>query len=168
MKFKNSDLFLSGILVSTLLTGAGVMGAKAGFSPSHFNLLAKAPENSTVSQGNEGPAITTTSGESELGLARHLQEINAKMYGAYWCPYCHMQEQLFGKEAFEMMNYIECDPRGKNSQTSLCREAKIIGYPTWEINGKFYQGVQSLETLAEISGYEGPQAFQQKFPKSGD
>ncbi|NEO03070.1 MAG: hypothetical protein F6K50_49480, partial [Moorea sp. SIO3I7] len=39
------------------------------------------------------------------------------------------------------------------SQTNLCIEAKIRGFPTWEINGRFYPGMLSLEQLAKFSGY---------------
>jgi hypothetical protein len=51
--------------------------------------------------------------------------------------------------------YVECDPRGKNSQAKLCRDKHIKGFPTWEIDGEFYASVQSLNNLADLSGYEG-------------
>ncbi|NEQ30462.1 MAG: vitamin K epoxide reductase family protein [Leptolyngbya sp. SIO4C5] len=110
--------------------------------------------------GEAGPAVTTTSGEAELGLARHLTAIGAKKYGAWWCPHCHDQKQLFGKEAAAEIPYVECDPQGVNPQTDLCQSvSQIQGFPTWEINGEFYSGTQSLETLADASGYEGPRDF---------
>ncbi|HIK24468.1 MAG: hypothetical protein P3X23_007025 [Thermosynechococcus sp. Uc] len=87
-------------------------------------------------------------------LANHLKKINAKMYGAYWCPACMKQKELFGS-AFKTINYIECDARGTNPQPELCKEANIRAYPTWEINGKRYEGVYPLEGLAQLSGYRG-------------
>ncbi len=92
-------------------------------------------------------------------LALHLKKINAKMYGAYWCPHCTSQKELFGKSAIQSINYIECDPRGANAKPNLCQAAKVTGYPTWEINGKQYVGVQSLEELAKSSGYKGSTKF---------
>jgi glutaredoxin len=92
-------------------------------------------------------------------LALHLKKINAKMYGAYWCPHCTRQKELFGQSAIQSINYIECDPLGKNAKPSLCKAAKVTGYPTWEINGKQYVGVQSLEELAASSGYKGSTKF---------
>jgi glutaredoxin len=93
-------------------------------------------------------------------LAKHLKQTGAKMYGAYWCPHCQRQKELFGQAVFtRYINYIECDPRGTNPKPALCQAAKIRAYPTWEINGKFYVGVQSLENLAKISGYQGSHAF---------
>jgi hypothetical protein len=112
----------------------------------------------------EGPPITTESGPDQIALAEHLQKIKAKMYGAYWCPHCHSQQELFGKEAFAAVTYIECDPRGKDAQPDLCKAANIKAYPSWEIRGKYYMGTQSLEKLAILSGYKGPRNFQPPVP----
>lgn len=106
-----------------------------------------------------GWQITTTSGESEIALARHLKQIGAKEYIAWWCPHCHEQKQLFGKEAYSYINHIDCDPQGKDSHPDLCKAADIKSFPTWEINGKQYSGVQSLKSLAQVSGYKGPTNF---------
>lgn len=106
-----------------------------------------------------GWTITSTSGESEIALARHLKQIGAKEYVAWWCPHCHEQKELFGKEAYSYINHLECDPRAKNSQTDACKAADIKSFPTWEINGKQYQGVKSLKELAQISGYKGETKF---------
>src|SRR6476469_9344959 len=97
-------------------------------------------------------------------LATHLQTIKARMYGAYWCPHCHTQQELFGKEAFTAITYIECDPRGKDTQPDLCKAANIKAYPTWEIRGKYYTGRQSLEKLAILSGYKGSSNFGPQLP----
>ena len=110
--------------------------------------------------GNTGPAITTTSGAAEVALAKHLQAVDAKMYGAHWCPHCFDQKQLFGQEAKKYMPYIECAEDGANSQTALCRSVpEVTGFPTWEVNGQFLAGTQTLETLASASGYQGPTDF---------
>lgn len=84
-------------------------------------------------------------------FAKCLTEKNINFYGAFWCNHCAEQKKLFGK-SIEYVNYIECDARGSNPQTELCREKGITGYPTWEINGTFLSGVQSLETLSQYSG----------------
>ena len=86
-------------------------------------------------------------------LAKHLTNIGSTMYGAYWCPYCTEQKNLFGKD-FVHINYVECDPKGSNPNPALCKEKNITGYPTWEINGKMHQGVYSLEQLSSLSGFE--------------
>lgn len=89
----------------------------------------------------------------QVGLAKHLTEVGATMYGAYWCPHCLEQKELFG-EAFKYINYVECDPMGRKANPALCNEKGIKGYPTWEIKGNFYPGVRSLEELSNISGYK--------------
>jgi uncharacterized membrane protein len=107
------------------------------------------------------PLVTTTSGPAEIALVRYLTQIGAKEYGAYWCPHCHDQKMLFGREAAKLINYFECDPKGQNSRAEICQAAaaNLKGFPTWEIKGQFYSGTKSLEKLAEFSGYTGPQNF---------
>jgi len=115
-------------------------------------------ENNTIP--GTGPAITTPSSESEVALAEHLTDVDAKMYGAYWCPHCHDQKQLFGKEAYKKIPYVECAEDGYKSQTAVCRSVpEVTGFPTWEVNGEFFPGSQSLETLALASEYTGPSDF---------
>lgn len=89
----------------------------------------------------------------ESQLAEYLSNTDAKMYGAYWCPHCARQKQLFGNAA-ALVPYIECDPRGVNPKVELCNTVGISAYPTWEINGEFYLGAQPLNRLAQISGFE--------------
>ena len=110
----------------------------------------------------KGWNITTTSGEAEIALAKHLTATGAKKYGAFWCPHCYDQKQLFGKEAFAEVNYLECDPQGENPQREACLAAGIQSFPTWEIDGKFYPGTKTLAELAELSKYEGNTEFKYK------
>jgi hypothetical protein len=99
---------------------------------------------------------------STLALADHLQQKGAKMYGTYWCLACQGQKKAFGKQAFNKINYIECDPAGKNPQTNLCKQAKVTGFPTWQIDGKLScQGGCTLNNLADLSGYKGDRNFGQ-------
>ncbi|MBD2649838.1 hypothetical protein [Nostoc foliaceum] len=109
-----------------------------------------------------GWEITTTSGEAEIALARHLANTGAKEYVAWWCPHCHEQKLLFGKEAYQIISdsiKVECDNRGVNAQPDLCEAANVSAYPTWVINGNQYSGVQNLKDLARISGYKGSNNF---------
>ncbi len=81
------------------------------------------------------------------------------MYSAYWCPHCHEQKELFGKEAVKELKIIECAADGQNNQRSLCEIKGIDGYPSWEINGNFEYGIQSLDELADLSNYKGSRNF---------
>ncbi len=95
----------------------------------------------------ENPQIQT--------LAEHLTKIGAKFYGAYWCPHCEDQKDMFGASVHRLP-YIECSPGGRRSpQAAKCRVARIRSYPTWFINGRRYEGAYSLRELAEFSGFKG-------------
>jgi glutaredoxin len=126
---------------------------------------------STVVQSPKAPTertivVESASGSSELSLAKHLRQIHAKIYTAYWCPHCHAQLSLFGLQASQQLERIECDPDGKDAKPELCKAAKIQSYPTWMIKGQRYEGTQSLNDLADASGYQGPRKFkiQMTFP----
>ena len=107
----------------------------------------------TQSNQNQVVAQASNQVQNKLALANHLQKIDAKFYGAFWCPYCKRQKELFGQEAIKKINYIECDPAGENPQPRKCEAAQIDALPTWEINGTIYPGYLTLEQLAEKSGY---------------
>jgi uncharacterized membrane protein len=88
----------------------------------------------------------------DAALARHLTKAGAIMYGAYWCPHCAEQKTLFGAAA-RLLPYVECDPRGAQAQPQVCERADVRVYPTWVIAGRRFEGVQSLEQLAQLSGF---------------
>ncbi len=102
------------------------------------------------------PPVRSESNAGQIALAEHLTASGSKIYTAYWCPHCHDQKELFGRQATEKLTVIECAPDGRNSQRELCEAKKIEGYPTWEINGQLDSGVKPLAKLAEASGYQGP------------
>lgn len=105
------------------------------------------------------PAVITKSDSTQVSLAEHLTASGSVMYSAYWCPHCHEQKEMFGKEAAAKLKIIECSADGQNSQQSLCERKGIEGYPTWEINGKLDSGVKDLKELANLSGYKGSRDF---------
>ncbi|MEM6451962.1 MAG: vitamin K epoxide reductase family protein [Cyanobacteria bacterium P01_D01_bin.105] len=129
-------------------------------------LHAYAQNPDSFSAGNPPPVVSTESGPSEIALAKHLTSIGAKKYGAWWCPHCHAQQTLFGQQAFDDIAYVECDPNGVKPKTSTCQAVGVRSYPTWEINGELHSGVQSLQTLAELSGYSGPKEFMHQTSQS--
>jgi uncharacterized membrane protein len=114
----------------------------------------------TVAKPPYGWTITSQSGASEIALAEHLKKTGATMYGGWFCSHCFEQKQLFGREAFKSnIKYVECHIEGKNPQIELCGKEGIKGFPTWDIAGKKYPGVQPPEELAKLSGYTGSQDF---------
>ncbi|MEB3309199.1 MAG: vitamin K epoxide reductase family protein [Snowella sp.] len=158
------QVFFTGVIVA-LVTLVGTLGlyANAG-SPLASSGRTPIPEATTAPQPPEGWPVTTTSGPDEIALAKHLTAQGAVMYGAFWCPHCYEQKQLFGKEAIKDIKYIECDPSGKDPQPDACMAAKIQSYPSWTINGELVPGVQLPEKLAEMTKYEGSQNFKYTMP----
>lgn len=148
-------------IVVGMITLIGTLGAYAGVNSG----AATAPSGQVavrpITQPSPGIGweITTISGPAEIALAKHLTEIGAKEYVAWWCPHCHEQKSLFGKEAYQQINHIECAPDGTNPRPDLCKTANIESFPTWEIKGKLYPGVKTLNELADLSGYTGDRNF---------
>jgi uncharacterized membrane protein len=149
-----SQLFFGGIITFILMV-IGSFGLYVMSNPQ----LAQANKSSEAG----GVTVTTSSGESEIALAKHLTQIGAKFYGAFWCPHCQQQKQVFGKEAMESVPYVECSELDRRP-TAACQAAGIKSYPTWEINGRRVTGEKSLEELANLSGYQGPRNFQHQLP----
>ena len=98
--------------------------------------------------------VTSESTKESIALAKYLKGNGVVKYSAYWCPNCLDQSELFGKEAYKELKVVECARDGKNSQTQLCIDKKIEGFPSWEINGKIIIGVRTLKELSELTGYK--------------
>ena len=83
-------------------------------------------------------------------LAQCVADKGVKFYGAWWCPHCRDQKAVFGASA-KLLPYIECYAPGNQSvQLSLCKDAGIKSYPTWEFaDGSREVKVFTVEELAE-------------------
>jgi hypothetical protein len=92
------------------------------------------------------------SNAEQNGLSEHLRQRGAVFYGAWWCPACFMQKNLFGKEAGNRLPYVECDK--SDAGRARCEAASIRAFPSWDLPGKpRLEGVQSLETLKQWSDF---------------
>jgi hypothetical protein len=88
-------------------------------------------------------------------FATCITNSGAKFYGAFWCSHCQNQKKAF-QNAADALPYVECATEN-NTQTPVCAEAKIEGYPTWSFpNGELVMGEQSFQTLAEKTGCTAP------------
>jgi uncharacterized membrane protein/glutaredoxin len=163
------QIFFTAVIVG-MVTLIGTLGVYAGINPKPditVNPTPGKPQQITFTPKVElnpefGWEITTTSGEAEIALAEHLVKVGAKEYSAYWCPHCHEQKLLFGKEAEKIVDNnikVECAADSLKAKPDLCQAAKIQSFPTWIINDKTYSGVQNLDELAKITGYTGSQNF---------
>ncbi|AII42542.1 hypothetical protein KR100_04065 [Synechococcus sp. KORDI-100] len=104
-------------------------------------------------KGTIGEPLRDSSVEA-IKLADHLRSIGATFYGAWTCPACFRQMNLFGKQAGAEVPYIECrKPKQLPEQAAECTTAKIRAYPTWVMpDGSRREGIQSLADLASWSG----------------
>ncbi len=90
-------------------------------------------------------------------LAACIEESGATFFGAFWCPHCNEQKQLFGRSA-DLLPYTECSMPDGQTQTQICIDEEIKSYPTWEFaDGTRLSGTQQLATLAEKTGCELPE-----------
>lgn len=159
----NARSYLSVILILVSLAGCASSTTQEKPVPITTSAESSTPESSMPdaldgkarSKQEKRLVLDNPSTPQALTVALALKKANAKVYTAYWCPYCHDQGELFGKEAFAIVAPVECAKDGKDNQVKLC-DAKAkefgdnFGFPTWEINGKFYTGVQQLDQLAKI------------------
>lgn len=68
-------------------------------------------------------------------FAQALKASGAEFYGAFWCPHCQEQKDLFGTSK-KYLPYIECS-NTDNTPKQICLDNKIEGYPSW----KFKDGI---------------------------
>jgi hypothetical protein len=138
--------FASALIFYFTATVMATDAAMASTAPAAQYLAAEAEKSEVKSP----PPITKSSSKRALELANRIEKLDGKMYGAYWCSHCYNQKQEFGKEAFEKIPYLECDKKGANSKSAICRAQKIPGYPTWELAGKLFPGEKSMQELEQL------------------
>ena len=143
-------LFFRGFLMSVAVLLAGLIWSSS-VDPSTKKV-------SNIIQGMP-PAVIALSSPEKIKLAEHLTNEGVVMYNAYWCPHCHDQKEMFGKEATKKLNLVECAKDGFNNKRELCEAKGITGFPSWEINGSIESGVKSLKELAKLSNYKDSRDF---------
>jgi hypothetical protein len=93
--------------------------------------------------------VSRNSTDQAIELAKRMKEKGITFYGAYWCPHCSRQKEIFGRQAMSYLDYVECSPKGYGYQ-GLCKN--VDGYPTFR-NGKItFSGEHNLEYFAQQVG----------------
>lgn len=91
---------------------------------------------------------TATKSVKYDAFAMCLAEKGAKFYGAFWCPHCQKQKEMF--EWSEKIPYVECSTPDAKGQLEVCTAAGVNSYPTWIFaDGSKLSGETPLETLAQ-------------------
>jgi hypothetical protein len=89
-------------------------------------------------------------------FAQCLASKQVKMYGAYWCPHCAEQKEMF-KSSFQFLPYVECGVPGSRDEAPGCKDAGIKHFPTWQFaNSERVEGTQPLPALAAKAGCDLP------------
>lgn len=92
------------------------------------------------------------------GFARCLKDRDVKMYGAWWCPHCQEQKEMFGA-AFEYAPYVECGIKGDtHGEAQVCKDENIHHFPTWQFPpmGERVERIFTLEELSDRTGCSLP------------
>ena len=89
-------------------------------------------------------------------FAKCLAAKPAKMYGAYWCPHCADQKEMF-ESSFQYVPYVECGVPGSRDEAQVCKDAGIKHFPTWEfVGGQRQEGTLALQALGTKTGCSLP------------
>src|ERR1700693_4862358 len=89
-------------------------------------------------------------------FAKCLAAKQAKMYGAYWCPHCAEQKEMF-ESSFQYVPYVECGITGSRDEAPVCKDAGIKHFPTWQFaDGERREGTQPLPALSTKTGCSLP------------
>ena len=142
-------------VLGPLLWGMGSAGALA--APAGSPSTAAMTSAATAAAGQEatttptlGPAMHPSTAE-QLALVEHLRRQGVLFYGAWWCPACFKQKNLFGQQAGNKLPYVECEKT--EEQRQRCEKDGMSAYPTWVHGDQRLEGVQNLERLGQWSGF---------------
>jgi len=110
--------------------------------------------------------VAAFAGVTYLGLRKRGSRLDAfaiclatrqaKMYGAYWCPHCADQKEMF-ESSFKYVPYVECGVPGSRDEAPVCKDAGIKHFPTWQFgDGERQEGTLPLQSLAAKTGCSLP------------
>ena len=92
-----------------------------------------------VAEGEAAPDL--------VAFAKAIKDSGAIMYGAYWCPHCLAQKELFGDGA-KFLPFTEVTDANRQPK-QIAIDQQITSYPTWVfLDGTRLVGEQTLATLS--------------------
>jgi hypothetical protein len=71
---------------------------------------------------------------------------------------------MFGAAGAQGLPYVECAEDGIGAATGVCSSKNVTSYPSWQINGKVYAGLQTLPALQALSGFDPAVKFPEFVP----
>ena len=118
-----------------------------------FTATASAAKGANVPGASTTPSLgepLAPSSPEQKALSDHLRAKGAIFYGAWWCPACFRQKDLFGQEAGNQLPYVECEKTDADRQR--CNRVGIKAYPTWVLGDRRVEGMLSLDALGRLLG----------------
>ncbi|MFI5205343.1 MAG: hypothetical protein ACHQVK_00215, partial [Candidatus Paceibacterales bacterium] len=86
----------------------------------------------TIAQlADKTKCVAPAAGANLDDFAKCIKASGATFYGAFWCPHCKAQKDLFGSSV-QYLPYVECSTPDGNSQLPVCTNAGVTVYPTWQ------------------------------------
>jgi len=120
-----------------------------------FSMFRDGPGAQWTALTNTAMTIDTI-GSSFDTFAKCVASKQARMYGAYWCPHCLEQKEMFGA-SFHYVPYEECAIKGSSELATPCKMAGVKLFPSWQFGMEPpKEGVLSLEALADKTGCRLP------------
>ena len=129
------------------------------------------PETADAPAETSNALTPSRQAEGELApdlvqFAKDLTAAGVEFFGAYWCPVCEQQKELF-EDGKNELPYIEVTDSERNLN-SVGVANNITQFPTWVFPDDTREtGFLSLETLSQRSGVAIPQSEQPTFEEVG-
>jgi len=125
---------------------AGVKAKKRGFGFRKYIIISLVfliiiSSSFMIYSSSQGP------GEYD-DFTKCLTDKGAIIYGNDYCQYTAKQLNYFGKSE-KYLDYVKCI-----EDQALCDSKGVDITPTWEIDGKMYESVQTFERLSSLTGCE--------------
>ena len=117
---------------------------------------------SARTSGNRENAVKGNNGTQQVVgkydvFVNCIKENGVVFYGAFWCPHCNNNKEMFGNSK-NLLPYVECSTEDGQGQVQVCKDEGITGYPTWKFaDGTKLPGEITLETLAQKTSCALPQ-----------
>ena len=131
-----------------------------GISTLALGLVATASSAAgSASSGSSSPHVgepLKPSNAEQKALSEHLRRRGAVFYGAWWCPACFQQKNLFGKEAGNRLPYVEISKiqrdYHKDPHAAIATLREAVEGQEWQVNDAAYLMFRLAEVYDESLG----------------
>lgn len=151
MRKHAAKIFTMTFLLLVVCVGALIFAYRD--TKNNSNSSDSAPANNEANDSSADPEENNYVND----LAKYLSEKGAVMYGYSEGSETARQKEILGN-AFQYIDYVECDSNTEDSNVDECNANSISVYPTWIYDAKQYSGVQTLANLAGMVSFNSSSA----------